>query len=63
MRIYSKVAVLGGRTASGGINWVWSYLPNEETAKKFIAFLNHHKVEHRGIYPPNEKGEYPIRWR
>lgn len=60
----AHAAKLGGKQASGGINWTWyEGFPTQAAAE---AFLEHPAVyEHRGVIPMSEAGvcTYAVRVR
>lgn len=51
-----------GATISGGINWTWANSFTQETAQEFLAWLDEHDYEHRGMYPNRELG-WGVRFR
>ena len=61
MNVYEYGISLGA-TLESGINWNWFVgFPSLETAEQFVAFLDAHGFEHRGIYSMNET--WDVRFR
>lgn len=49
--VKSKALTLGATKQSNGINWHWfTGFPNREAAQAFVAWLEAHDREHRGVY-------------